>query len=223
MRILCQCVSRRCAVISIHSDLCPQNVITMFRLEFSISKLKEVWRVAVLAGSAMMLAAIVAGLAVGALLERSFSESLFTSVLVALSSTTVVVNGMSASDQDSTFGRGLVGILLMQDVYVAPVSFFYRPKMCESESSWDASPLSMNTCPPSIFLLFPTDNGNGSVAYMQIPWRNRRHHFVGGRDGRHDFCGRDNARVAAARVAGGCSYLCDVSVEVRAPSVDFGD
>lgn len=96
-------------------------VLFTLGLEFSISKLKEVWRVAVLAGSAMMLAAIVAGLAVGALLERSFSESLFTSVLVALSSTTVVVNGMSSSDQDSTFGRGLVGILLMQDVYLGAI------------------------------------------------------------------------------------------------------
>ena len=66
-------------------------------------------------------ATILAGVAVGLLLQRSFSESLFVSVVVALSSTTVVVNSLSAGEQDSSYGRGLLGVLLMQDVYLGAI------------------------------------------------------------------------------------------------------
>jgi Kef-type K+ transport system membrane component KefB len=96
-------------------------VLFTLGLEFSIARLKETWRLAVFGGSAMMLATIVGGVAVGSLLQRSWAESLFVSVCIALSSTTVVVNGLSPADQDTPYGRGLIGVLLMQDVYLGAI------------------------------------------------------------------------------------------------------
>ena len=53
----------------------------------------------------MMGTTIIAGVSMGLLLERSFGESLFVSTIIALSSTTVAVNGLSTADQDSLFVR----------------------------------------------------------------------------------------------------------------------
>lgn len=90
-------------------------------LEFSLSKLEEVWRVAVIFGSTMLFFTICAGVSVGLFLERDFGESLYVSVCIALSSTALVANSLNAKEAESSYGRSLMGILLLQDVYLGGV------------------------------------------------------------------------------------------------------
>lgn len=46
---------------------------------------------------------------------------LFVGIIVSLSSTTVAANNLTHSEHDAPHGRGLLGVLLMQDVYLGLV------------------------------------------------------------------------------------------------------
>eukprot|EP00041_Stephanoeca_diplocostata_P033660 m.1118132 g.1118132 ORF g.1118132 m.1118132 type:complete len:865 (+) comp24382_c1_seq3:350-2944(+) len=107
--------------ISSIGELGVYFVLFSLGLEFSIAKLKEVWQVALVCGTAMLVLTVCAGVTVGMFLHRSFSESLYISVCIALSSTAIVANSMTASEADSSYGRVLIGILLMQDVYLGAI------------------------------------------------------------------------------------------------------
>ena len=107
--------------ISTIGELGVLFILFTLGLEFSISKLQEVWRVALIYGSMMLFVTICAGVSVGLFLQRDFGESLYVSTCIALSSTALVVNSLSPKEADSSYGRALMGILLMQDVYLGVV------------------------------------------------------------------------------------------------------
>lgn len=96
-------------------------VLFTLGLEFEFEKLQEMWRVAVLCGSAMLLVTICAGVTVGLFLQRNFSESLFVSTCIALSSTAIVAKSITTAEAETTSGRSLIGILLIQDVYLGAI------------------------------------------------------------------------------------------------------
>ena len=91
-------------------------------LEFSLSELRRVGRVAILGGIAQILLTAAAGLALGKLLGWATLEAIFFGFLIALSSTMIVLKTlMERGELDSGHGRVMIGILLVQDLSLVPL------------------------------------------------------------------------------------------------------
>ncbi|EGD78724.1 hypothetical protein PTSG_11772 [Salpingoeca rosetta] len=96
-------------------------VLFTLGMEFSVSKLKEMFRIAVIGCTLIMALTITAVCFIGSYLERPLSETLFVAIVVSLSSTTVAANNLTPTDHEQPYGRGLLGVLLMQDVYLGVI------------------------------------------------------------------------------------------------------
>jgi CPA2 family monovalent cation:H+ antiporter-2 len=91
-------------------------------LEFSLKEIMRMGRVAILGGIAQIVLTAVAGLGLGRLVGLSMLGSVFFGFIVALSSTMVVLKLlMERGELDTTHGRILLGILLVQDLSVVPI------------------------------------------------------------------------------------------------------
>jgi len=91
-------------------------------LEFSLSELKRIGKVAILGGIAQILLTAAVGLALGRLLGFTMLEAVFFGFLIALSSTMIVLKIlMERGELDSGHGRIMIGILLVQDLSVVPL------------------------------------------------------------------------------------------------------
>ncbi len=91
-------------------------------LEFSLSELKRVGKVAILGGIAQILLTAAVGLALGKLLGWAVVEAVFFGFLIALSSTMIVLKTlMERGELDSGHGRVMIGILLVQDLSLVPL------------------------------------------------------------------------------------------------------
>lgn len=91
-------------------------------LEFSLSELRRIGKVAVLGGIAQMLLTAAVGLAVGKLLGWEIVRAVFFGFLIALSSTMIVLKTlMERGELDSGHGRVMIGILLVQDLSLVPL------------------------------------------------------------------------------------------------------
>jgi CPA2 family monovalent cation:H+ antiporter-2 len=91
-------------------------------LEFSLSELKRIGKVAVLGGIAQIVLTAAVGLAVGKLLGWEMLQAIFFGFLIALSSTMVVLKTlMDRGELDSGHGRVMIGILLVQDLSLVPL------------------------------------------------------------------------------------------------------
>ncbi|MBE9483136.1 MAG: cation:proton antiporter [Chloroflexi bacterium] len=91
-------------------------------LEFSLSDLKRIGKVAILGGIAQILLTAAVGLALGKLLGWAMLEAIFFGFLIALSSTMIVLKTlMERGELDSGHGRVMIGILLVQDLSLVPL------------------------------------------------------------------------------------------------------
>jgi len=91
-------------------------------LEFSLSELRRIGKVAVLGGIAQILLTAAVGLALGKLLGWEMVEAIFFGFLIALSSTMIVLKTlMERGELDSGHGRVMIGILLVQDLSLVPL------------------------------------------------------------------------------------------------------
>jgi len=91
-------------------------------LEFSLSELKRIGKVAVLGGIAQIVLTAAVGLAVGKLLGWELVRAIFFGFIIALSSTMVVLKTlMERGELDSGHGRVMIGILLVQDLSLVPL------------------------------------------------------------------------------------------------------
>jgi CPA2 family monovalent cation:H+ antiporter-2 len=91
-------------------------------LEFSLSELRRIGKVAVLGGIAQILITAAVGLAVGKLLGWETLQAIFFGFLIALSSTMIVLKTlMERGELDSGHGRVMIGILLVQDLSLVPL------------------------------------------------------------------------------------------------------
>ncbi len=91
-------------------------------LEFSLSELKRMGKVAILGGIAQILLTAAVGLALGKLLGWAMLEAIFFGFLIALSSTMIVLKTlMERGELDSGHGRVMIGILLVQDLSLVPL------------------------------------------------------------------------------------------------------
>ena len=99
-------------------------LLLMFSLgvQFSLSELGRVRNVAVYGGLLQILATVALGTAIGLLLGYTPVVSLFFGALIALSSTIVVVKVLlERGELDSTHGRIMLGICLVQDLSLVPL------------------------------------------------------------------------------------------------------
>ena len=99
-------------------------VLLMFGigLELSVDRIRRLLR-AVLLGGALQVGVTVLGVvAIGRLFHLPFEQSVFLGFVVAVSSTAIVLRGLSARGEiDAPHGRLAVGILIFQDFSVVPM------------------------------------------------------------------------------------------------------
>ena len=99
-------------------------VLLLFALgmEFSLKRLREISKVAILGGIAQILVTVAVGFLIGRLLGWSSQEAVFFGLVIALSSTTVVLKILTERGElESAHGRVMIGILLVQDLAVVPM------------------------------------------------------------------------------------------------------
>lgn len=91
-------------------------------LEFSLKELLSMGKIAVVGGIAQVLLTTVAGFGLGKLVGLSMTGAVFFGFIIALSSTMVVLKLlMERGELDTTHGRIMLGILLIQDLSVVPM------------------------------------------------------------------------------------------------------
>lgn len=92
-------------------------------MEFSLSTFKQMKKQLLVGGGTQVgLTVLLAGGLGYALLNRSFGAAVFDGMLVALSSTAIVLNLLqSRSELDAPHGRTSLGVLIFQDVAVIPM------------------------------------------------------------------------------------------------------
>jgi CPA2 family monovalent cation:H+ antiporter-2 len=91
-------------------------------LEFSLKEIRRMGRVALFGGIAQILLTAAAGFGLGKLVGLGTQGAVFFGFIVALSSTMVVLKIlMERGELDTTHGRIMLGILLVQDISVVPI------------------------------------------------------------------------------------------------------
>lgn len=91
-------------------------------IELELSRLKDVGRAALLIGSAQVAMTFILGFGAAVLLGFGSVESIYLGLILAFSSTMVVIKILSDRDEIETLhGRIMLGILLMQDIVVVIV------------------------------------------------------------------------------------------------------
>jgi len=123
---------------SIHTLATIGVILLLFTLglEFSLSELKRMGKVAIFGGIAQILLTAAAGLALGKLLGWAMLEAIFFGFLIALSSTMIVLKTlMKRGELDSRHGRVMIGILLVQDLSLVPLMIIL-PAMGSGQELW---------------------------------------------------------------------------------------
>ncbi len=88
-------------------------------LELSVSKVRDVGKVALIAGFAQVVLTAFLGLGISAVLGFGLMESVFLAMAMTFSSTVVVVKLLEEKGElESLYGRIAVGVLLVQDLVV---------------------------------------------------------------------------------------------------------
>ncbi len=91
-------------------------------IEFSLSRLKEMGRQVLVGGLGQMGFTVVATLAAGLAFLPNWRVALFLGFLIALSSTAIVLKGLTDKGEiDAPHGRLATGILIFQDLCVVPI------------------------------------------------------------------------------------------------------
>jgi len=91
-------------------------------IEFSLSRLKEMGRQVLVGGLGQMGFTVLATVAAGLAFLPSWRVALFLGFLIALSSTAIVLKGLTDKGEiDAPHGRLATGILIFQDLCVVPI------------------------------------------------------------------------------------------------------
>lgn len=92
-------------------------------LEFSLKELLKLGKVSILGGIAQIVITAAAGFWLGKAIGLENTGSIFFGFIIALSSTMVALKIlMERGEIDTTHGRVMLGILLVQDISVVPIS-----------------------------------------------------------------------------------------------------
>lgn len=108
-------------------------------LEFSLKRLMELKRYFFLGGAIQVLLTTLAGWGLGLLLERPPGESLFFGVLLAMSSTAIVLKILETyGESEGPQGKACLGVLVFQDVIAIP-AMMLAPVLGQAEGQMDYS------------------------------------------------------------------------------------
>jgi Kef-type K+ transport system membrane component KefB len=120
--------------IHLISDVGIALLLFLVGLELSLDKIRDVGRVAVIAGLGQVILTAAGGLVLSLALGFGFIESLFLGVALTFSSTVVVVKLLDQKKEiDALYGRIAVGIFLVQDL-VAIVALTFLAGLGDPES-----------------------------------------------------------------------------------------
>lgn len=91
-------------------------------LEFSLKELLKLGKIAIIGGIAQIVLTSIAGFGLGRIVGLGITGSVFFGFIIALSSTMVVLKILiERGEIDTTHGRIMLGILLVQDISVVPM------------------------------------------------------------------------------------------------------
>ena len=108
-------------------------------LDFSLAELRRMGRVALLGGTIQILLTAIVGFALGRLLGWQTTEAIFFGFLIALSSTMIVLKSLMARGElDTTHGRVMIGILLVQDLSLVPLMIILPAMGGEGAELWSS-------------------------------------------------------------------------------------
>ena len=106
-------------------------------LEFSLKEVLRIGKVAILGGIAQIVLTAAVGLGLGRLVGFHMLEAIFFGFLIAISSTMVVLKLlMERGELDTTHGRIMIGILLVQDLSVVPMMIIMSAMGGEAGELW---------------------------------------------------------------------------------------
>ncbi|MFH1834176.1 MAG: cation:proton antiporter [bacterium] len=112
-------------------------------LEFSFRRMMRLARVILIAGPVQVILTGVAGAGVALAFGRPGSESAVLGMLLALSSTAVVIKTLTERGEvDTPLGRNALGILIFQDILVVPM-ILVLPLLSGSEMKTSWNPLTI--------------------------------------------------------------------------------
>jgi len=108
-------------------------------LEFSLKEIMRMGRVALFGGVAQILLTAAAGFGLGKLVGLGTQGAVFFGFIISLSSTMVVLKIlMERGELDTTHGRIMLGILLVQDISVVPIMVVMSALGGDSSELWAA-------------------------------------------------------------------------------------
>jgi len=110
--------------VEILADIGVAVLLFMIGLEFSLARLKEIWRAFLLAGPLQVVATIAAIAALLLILpvNATLPKAVFAGMLIALSSTAMILRLLAErGETHAPQGRLLLGILLFQDAAIVPM------------------------------------------------------------------------------------------------------
>lgn len=94
-------------------------------LEFSLSRLRYIWRAVMIGGSLQVGVTVLATYLVLIALGETPQRAVFFGLVVALSSTAIVLRALDRRGElDAPHGRFIVGALIFQDLLVVPLTLF---------------------------------------------------------------------------------------------------
>jgi monovalent cation:H+ antiporter-2, CPA2 family len=133
-------------------------------LEFSLKELLKLGKISVLGGMAQILLTAAAGYLLGIFLDLSVTAAIFFGFMIALSSTMVVLKLlMDRGEIDTTHGRILLGILLVQDISVVPMMIAIQAIGGDSSSLWSSIGIAMAKAIGFIAVML-------TLGYWAMPW-----------------------------------------------------
>ena len=105
--------------IEILAEIGVMLLLFTIGLEFSLRRLKEMKRLALIGGGLQVALTVAATAAVAVLFGRGLNQAVFFGFLVALSSTAIVLKSYAERNEtDAPHGRAGIGILLFQDISI---------------------------------------------------------------------------------------------------------
>ncbi|MGD1120323.1 MAG: cation:proton antiporter [Dehalococcoidales bacterium] len=133
-------------------------------LEFSLKELMALGKVAILGGLAQIILTSMVGFGLGRAIGLGNTGAIFFGFIIALSSTMVVLKLlMDRAEIDTTHGRVLLGILLVQDLSVVPIMVAMQAAGGELRGVWAALGIAAGKAVGFIAVMV-------ALSYWVMPW-----------------------------------------------------
>ena len=124
--------------VQILAELGVALLLFSIGLEYSLTKLRRLGRLALVGGGLQIVLSVLLLSATAIAFAQPFQTAVVIGMALALSSTAVVLRLLqSRSEMESPYGRGSLGILLMQDVALVPMLIIFAV-LAEGRRGFDA-------------------------------------------------------------------------------------